>query len=106
MSDSVASVLFPDGVRAVNVGLEMFARLQQRDASHRQRCQYIRYRIEFIDAQRLEVITQRGFDRAFPAAAHRQLRRETWLLCETGAGQPLGGARVAALQCRLLQSFE
>ena len=62
--------------------------------------------IEFVDTQRFEIVAERRFDGAFPAAVHRQLRGEPRLLAEPGGGQPFGRARIAALQRRLLQRFE
>ena len=43
---------------------------------HRQRRQHIGQRVQLVDAQRFEIVAERGFDRALPAAAHAELRRE------------------------------
>ena len=55
---------------------DVLAGLQQREAAHRQRRQHIGQRIELVDAQRFEIVAERGFDGALPAALHAELRRE------------------------------
>jgi len=56
--------------------------LQQRHAADGQRRQYARDIIEFVDAQRFEIVTERRFNGTFPAALHGQLRGEPRLLAE------------------------
>ena len=50
------------------IGVDVSTRLQQRDTPHRQPRQHVGEVVEFVDAQRFEVIAERGFDRALPAA--------------------------------------
>ena len=61
---------------------------------------HLRDFVDFIDAQRFEIIPKRGLHRALPASLDRELRRQSRLLAQSGAVQPLGGARITALERR------
>ena len=64
----------------VAVGIHVFAGLQQRNAADRQPGQHARDLVELVDTQRLEIVAERGFDRAFPAIRDAELRRQARLL--------------------------
>ena len=54
------------------VGFHVLAGLQQRDSAHRTAsAAHPASCVELVDTQRFEVVAERGFDRALPAAAHR-----------------------------------
>ncbi len=52
------------------IGIDVSARLQQRDAADRQRGQDVGDLVEFVDAERFEVVAERRFDGTLPTTLH------------------------------------